>query len=71
MQTTSGAQAGGFISVAAQTNPAAGSPVYLTGNNAVADYALLSYLRHAPNGAHGGRHGTPPSGASTGCSGSS
>ncbi len=50
MQTAAGAQAGGFISVAAQTNPTAGSPVYLTGNNAVAAYALLSYLRHVPNG---------------------
>ena len=54
MQTVGGAQAGGFISVAAQTNPAAGSPIYLTGNNAVAAYALLSYLRHAPAGAGGG-----------------
>jgi hypothetical protein len=54
LQTTNGAQAGGFISVAAQTNPAAGSPIYLTGNNAVADYALLSYLRHAPAGADAG-----------------
>ena len=51
MQTATGAQAGGFISVAAQTNPAAGSPVYLTGNNAVAAYALLSYVRFAPNDA--------------------
>ena len=34
-----------------RANPAAGSPIYLTGNNAVADYALLSYLRHAPAGA--------------------
>ncbi len=50
MQTADGAQAGGFISVAAQANPAAGSPVYRTGNTAVATYALLRYLRHA-NGA--------------------
>jgi hypothetical protein len=48
MQTSGGPQDGGFISVAAQANPAAGSPDYLTGNNSVATYALLSYLRHAP-----------------------
>jgi hypothetical protein len=51
MQASTGAQAGGFISVAAQTNPAAGQPVYLTGNNAIAAYALLSYLRRAPDSA--------------------
>jgi hypothetical protein len=48
MQTFGGPQSGGFISVAAQANPAAGEPNYLTGNNAIATYALLSYLRNAP-----------------------
>ena len=48
MQTAAGAQAGGFITVAAQTNPAAGSPIYRTGNTAVAAYALISYVRFAP-----------------------
>lgn len=52
MQTVTGAQAGGFISSAAQTNPAAGSPIYRTGINAVAVYALLSYLRHADGAEH-------------------
>lgn len=45
LQTRSGPQAGGFISTAAQGNPAAGEPIYRTGNTAIALYALLSYLR--------------------------
>jgi hypothetical protein len=45
LQTTSGPQAGGFISAAPQSNPAAGQRVFRTGNTAVALYALLSYLR--------------------------
>ncbi|MET0862975.1 MAG: hypothetical protein ABWZ98_01440 [Nakamurella sp.] len=45
LQTRSGPQAGGFISAAAQANPAAGEPVYRTGNTAVALYSMISYLQ--------------------------
>ena len=50
LQTTSGPQAGGFISSSRQSNPAAGEQIYRTGNTAVALYSLLSYLsRSAPS----------------------
>jgi len=44
LQTKSGPQAGGFISTAPQSNPAAGAPIYRTGNTAIALYSILSYL---------------------------
>ncbi len=54
LQTTSGAQAGGFLSSAPQSNPAGGEPIYRTGNTAMSVYSLLSYLR-AGYGSHGER----------------
>ncbi len=45
LQTASGEQAGGFVTSALRSNPAAGEPTYRTGNTAIALSALLSYLR--------------------------
>lgn len=45
LQTTSGSQQGGFVTLAATLNPAAALPEYRTGNQSVATYALLRYLQ--------------------------
>ncbi|MGI8882103.1 MAG: hypothetical protein ACR2KJ_16655, partial [Jatrophihabitans sp.] len=48
LQTTGGAQDGGFVSSAAAVNPAAAQPEYRTGNHSVATYALLRYIESLP-----------------------
>lgn len=48
LQTTGGAQRGGFVATAPQANPAAAAPIYRTGGHAVATYALLSVIRSLP-----------------------
>jgi hypothetical protein len=48
LQTTGGAQDGGFVESAAALNPGAAVPEYRTGIHSIATYALLRYLQSLP-----------------------
>ncbi len=49
LQTSGGAQDGGFVSSAAALNPAAAVREYRTGNHSFATYALLRYIESLPS----------------------